>query len=197
MSIWELFRLFFKLGCTFGSGTAMTALLQDELVRNRKELTRSEFMGVYGLARIGPSGSTTALAVAFGHRYCGVPGTIVALVAMILPGFLITVLLTVGREQLRGTPFFPLLNLTLMPAALALVIVSTWKLAEEFFHPSVELLLAIAAAIAILLFRISPPILLVAGGLVGAFTIRERSARAKRAEESEQSGETQRSGQSA
>lgn len=189
MRLWELFRLFFRLGWTFGAGTAMTALLQDELVRKRRMVTRSEFMNVYGLARIVPSGSTTAIAVAFGHRFGGLLGTVVALVAMILPAFTLTVLLTIGREQLQGTPAFPLLNLTIMPAALAIVIVSTWNLAQEFFHPSVELLLAACAAIGILVFGISPPLLLVAGGLVGAFTVRERRTRGKRTEGTKRSGE--------
>jgi chromate transporter len=177
MSLWELFRLFFRLGRTFGAGTAMTALLQDELVRKRRDLSQSEFMGFYGLARIVPSGSTTALAVAMGHRYGGILGTVVALVAMILPAFLITVLLTIGRERLQGTPVFALLNLTLMPAALAIVIVSTWSLAKEFFHPSVELLLAVSAIIGILVFGINAPILLITGGFIGALTIREHSTR--------------------
>ena len=196
MSLWELFRLFFKLGWTFGAGTAMTAVLQDELVRKRFLVTRSEFMNVYGLARIVPSGSTTAIAVAIGHRFAGLLGTVVSLVAMILPAFTLTVLLTIGREQLQGTPAFPLLNLTLMPAALAIVIVSTWKLAEEFFHPSVELLLAVLAAIGILVFGLSAPVLLVAGGLVGAFTIRERKHE-ERAEATKQSGEPEGSEQKA
>jgi chromate transporter len=197
MSIWELFRLFFKLGWTFGAGTAMTALLQDELVGKRKLVSRSEFMNVYGLARIVPSGSTTAIAVAFGHRFGGTLGTAVALVAMILPAFTLTVLLTIGRELLQGTPFFPLLNLTLMPAALAIVIVSTWRLAQEFFNLSVEPLLAAAASIGILVFHVNAPLLLIAGGLVGALTIRERHAREARSEQSEQRTEPRSSEQTA
>ena len=93
--------------------------------------------------------------------------------------FTLTVLLTIGRELLQGTPFFPLLNLTLMPAALAIVIVSTTRLAQEFLNLSVEPLLAAAAAIGILVFHVNAPLLLVAGGVVGAFTIRERRARAE------------------
>jgi chromate transporter len=197
MSLWELFRLFFKLGWTFGAGTAMTALLQEELVRKRQLVTRSEFMNVYGLARIVPSGSTTAIAVAFGHRFGGVLGTLVALVAMILPAFAITVLLTIGREQLQGTPAFPLLNLTLMPAALAIVIVSTWKLAQEFLNISVEPLLAVAAIVGIVVFHINAPILLIAGGLVGAFTIRERRERPKAAEHTDESRASEGSEQTA
>lgn len=177
MSLWDLFRLFLRLGGSFGAGTGMSAVLQEELVDRRKDVTRAEFMTVYGLARIVPSGSMTAIAVAFGHRYGGLPGTVVVLVAMILPAFLLTVLLTIGREMLVGTPAFAVLNLTLMPAALGVVIVSTWKLAQEFFSPSVELLLAIGAAVGVLGLGMSPPLLLVGGGLIGAVAIRERKPR--------------------
>jgi chromate transporter len=175
MSLWDLFRLFFRLGFVFGAGTGMSAVLQEEIVERRKDFTRAEFMAVYGLARVVPSGSMTAIAVAFGYRYHKLLGTVVVLVAMILPAFTLTVLLTIGREMLVGSAAFEMLNLTLMPAALAVVIVSTWKLAQEFFYPSVELLLAITAFVGVLVFGINPPILLVLGGFVGAFTIRERA----------------------
>ena len=178
MSLWELFRLFLRLGMSFGAGTGMSAVLQEELVDRRRDITRAEFMTVYGLARIVPSGSMTAVAVAWGHRYGGLLGTMVVLVAMILPAFVLTVLLTIGREMLQGTAAFDLLNVTLMPAALAVVITATWKLAQEFFYPSVELLLAVGAAIGVLVFGVNPPILLVAGGLIGAFAIRERKPKA-------------------
>ena len=166
--------LFLRLGLSFGAGTAMSALLQDELVHRHRAIKRGEFMTLYGLARLVPSGSMTALAVAIGYRYQGWLGSVVVLVAMILPGFLLIVLLTVAYTVIAGSEAFRIVNLTLMPAALALVAVSSFRLASEFFEPSLELVLAIVGGLGVLLFGFNPPLLLLAGGVLGALFIRNR-----------------------
>jgi chromate transport protein ChrA len=160
----------------------MSAVLQDELVGKRHAIRRGDFMVLYGLARLVPSGSMTALAVAIGYRYQRLAGTVVVLFAMIAPGFTLMVLLTIAYELLVGTPVMRVLELTLMPAAVALVVVSTFRLGAEFFTferrkvmyvPSVELLLVIGGGAGVLAFGFNPALLLLAGGCVGAVLIRQ------------------------
>ncbi len=165
--------MFLKIGLSFGAGTGMSAVLQDELVRKRQAISRSEFMALFGLARLVPSGSMTALAVAIGYRYQRLPGTLVVLVSMILPSLTLTLVLTVIYTQINNTPAFQILNLTLMPAALAVVIVSAFGLAREYFKPTVEVVLIPAGAIAVLLFGLNPSLVLLAGGAIGALAIRD------------------------
>lgn len=180
ISLGTLFALFLKSGLAFGGGIGITALLQADLVEKRHALSRAEFLAIYGLGRVVPSGTVTALAVAYGYRYQGFFGTLATLVAMIVPSFVLTILLTIAYTMLVGSPAFAVVNLTLMPAALAVIIVAALRLGQEFFHPSVELLLALGAFLGVILFGISPSLLLVAGGIVGAVTIRDRQ-REKRA----------------
>jgi len=165
--------MFLKIGLSFGAGTGMSAVLQDELVRKRHAMSRAEFMALFGLARLVPSGSMTALAVAIGYRYQRLPGTVVVLLAMILPSLSLTLILTVVYTQLSNTEAFRILNLTLMPAALAVVVVSAFGLAREYFRPTVELALIPAGAIAVLLFGLNPSLVLLAGGAIGALAIRD------------------------
>jgi chromate transport protein ChrA len=172
VSLRTLFVMFLKIGLSFGAGTGMSAVLQEELVRKRQAIGRGEFMALYGLARLVPSGSMTALAVAVGYRYQGVPGTLVVLLAMILPAFSVTVLLTVAYTSLAGSFALHVVNLTLMPAALALVVVSAFRLGREFFTPSLELVLAVGAGGGVLLFGLNPSLMLLAGGLIGALALR-------------------------
>ena len=104
VSLRALCALFLKVGLSFGAGTGMSAVLLDELVRKRQAIARSEFMALYGLARLVPSGSMTALAVAIGYRYQRLPGSVVAVVAMILPSFLLTLVLTIAYTLLATGP---------------------------------------------------------------------------------------------
>lgn len=169
-----LFLMFLKVGMSFGAGTGMAAGLQEDLVKHRKAIERREFMALYGLARLVPSGSMTALAVAVGYRYQGLPGTLVVLVAMILPAFILTVLLTIAYTMLVGSPAMNVANVTLMPAALSIVVVSSYRLASEFLRPSLEMGLAIGAGVSVLAFGWNPSLLLLAGGAIGAIALRPR-----------------------
>jgi chromate transporter len=177
LSLRSLFVMFLKVGMSFGAGTGMSAVLQDDLVGRRKAMERREFMALYGLARLVPSGSMTALAVAVGYRFQGVPGSIVVVLAMILPAFILTVLLTIAYIMLVGSPAMRLADVTLMPAALAIVAVSSYRLASEFLTPSLELLLGICAGIGVLVFELNPSLLLIAGGAIGAVVLRPREPR--------------------
>jgi chromate transporter len=176
ISLPALFLLFLRIGLSFGAGTGMSAVLQEELVRKREAIGRGEFITLYGLARLVPSGSMTALAVAVGYRYQGIPGTVVVLLAMILPAFIITVALTVAYTLLAGSAALAVVNLTLMPAALAVVVVSAYRLGREFLTGSLELILAVAGGGGVLLLGINPSLILIAGGLIGAWALGDQSS---------------------
>jgi chromate transporter len=177
LSLRSLFLLFLKVGVSYGAGTGMAAVLQDDLVRRRHAMERGEFMALYGLARVVPSGSMTALAVAVAYRFQRYAGTIVALLAMILPGFVLTVLLTVAYTLLAGSTALRVVNTTLLPAALGIVAFSTYRLAREFLTPSLELCMAIVATISVLALGLNPSLVLISGGVIGALVLRPRGAR--------------------
>lgn len=172
IGLWTLFRIFLKSGLAFGGGTGIMALLREELVDKRRAIPRPEFLAIYGLGRIVPSGTVTALAVAYGYRYQGFLGTLASLLAMILPSFVLTIALTIAYTQLVGRPAFAVINVTLMPAALAVILVGALRLGQEYMKPSVELVLMVAAFVGVLWLGLNPSMLLIAGGLVGAFTVR-------------------------
>jgi chromate transporter len=166
--------MFLKIGLSFGAGTGMSAVLQDELVHKRRVIARGEFMALYGLARLVPSGSMTALAVAIGYRYQHLLGTAVVLIAMILPSFVLTLALTIVYTLVAGSPALPVINVTLVPAALAIVVVSVYRLGQEYIRRSIEPVLIAAAAASVIFLGINPAVVLVAGGVIGAIAIRGR-----------------------
>jgi chromate transporter len=169
----ELFLVFLKAGLAFGGGLGILAVLEDELVTKRRAISRDEFLTVYGIGRIVPSGTMTALAVAYGYRFCGWSGTVIALAALVLPGFVLTIALTIAYHYLRNSRLFDLLPVTIIPAALALIIVAAIRLGKDVFRPSRELVIAAAAFILALYFRINPALLLVAGGVLGALVLKD------------------------
>jgi chromate transporter len=167
----ELFSIFFKAGLAFGGGLGILAVLEDEIVNKRRALSRDEFLTIYGIGRVVPSGTMTALAVAYGYKFGGMSGTLIALGALTLPAFILTVALTVAYHYLRNSSLFDLLPITIMPAALALIVVAALKLGKDILRPSRELVVAAAAFALALFIRLNPALILLAGGVLGAFAL--------------------------
>jgi chromate transporter len=169
----ELFLIFLKAGLAFGGGLGILAVLEEELVSKRRVVSRDEFLTIYGIGRIVPSGTMTALAVAYGYKFGGMPGTVIALTALVLPAFVLTVVLTIAYRYLRNSSLFDLLPVSIMPAALALIVVAALKLGKDVFRPSRELVFASVAFALALFLRLNPALILMAGGIIGAFALRK------------------------
>ena len=163
-----LFGIFLKAGLAFGGGLGILAVLEQELVTRRRAVDREEFLRLYGLGRIVPSGTMTALAVAYGYRFAGLAGTVISLTALVLPALVLTVALTAvyGLFQ-RQAWLGELLPVTILPAALAFIVVAGLRLGRDVFRPSPELLLAAAAFAGAAVGHLSPVLLLLAGGVAG------------------------------
>jgi chromate transporter len=168
----QLFALFFKAGCAFGGGLGILALLEEELVTRRRMMTRADLITLWGIGRIVPCGTMTAVTVAIGHRFGGFVGSVVALIAVIVPGFVCTVALAAAYSVLGHGTALGYVKVTLIPAALALILVSAIRIGREIPVPSWEAALAAAALVAAVGFRVNPTLLLVGGGVLGALFLR-------------------------
>ncbi len=171
MSLGRIFWIFFRAGLAFGGGLGILAVLERQVVTRRHIVTREEFLTTYALGRIVPTGTMTAVAVGVGHRLGGFPGTVAALLGLTLPAFVSTVGLTAAYRQLQDTRGFALLSVTLLPAALSLVVAAAVNLARSAIDRRPEMVLAVAALIASLLFHVNPAIILLASGLGGALLL--------------------------
>jgi chromate transporter len=172
LTLKQLFAVFFKAGCAFGGGLGVLGLLQEQLVTLRRLLSDKELMTLWSIGRIMPSGTMTAVAVAVGHRLAGFPGTVVALVAMILPGFICVVVLTIAYGWLAHGPVLDYIDATLLPAALGIIVVSAVRLGRPIFRPSLDLVLAVITGVLAALPSVSPALVILAGGVAGAILLR-------------------------
>jgi chromate transporter len=172
LSLGQLFGIFFKAGCAFGGGLGVLALLQEQLVTLRRIMSDKELMTLWSIGRIMPSGTMTSVAVALGYRLCGFAGTVVALIAMIIPGFVCVVVLTIAYRYLAHGAVLDYINATLLPAALGVVVISAVRLGRPIFKPSLDLVFAVLACGAAMLPNVSPAEVILAAGFAGAFLLR-------------------------
>src|SRR5437016_2265927 len=102
MSLWKLALLIalFNL-MTFGNGPVMIPLLQTHLVEGSRVLTQDQLLYAFTIARVTP-GQANFYVASIGYMLYGMPGSIVATLAIILPGYIMIPLLH-GFAHLRDS----------------------------------------------------------------------------------------------
>ena len=102
MSLWKLALLIalFNL-MTFGNGPVMIPLLQTHLVEGARVLSQDQLLYAFTIARVTP-GQANFYVASIGYMLYGMPGAIVATLAIILPGYIMIPLLH-GFEHLRDS----------------------------------------------------------------------------------------------
>src|SRR5437899_11852800 len=93
MSLWKLALLIalFNL-MTFGNGPVMIPLLQTHLVEGTRVLSQDQLLYAFTIARVTP-GQANFYVASIGYMLYGMPGSIVATLAIILPGYIMIPLL--------------------------------------------------------------------------------------------------------
>lgn len=163
----ELALLFLRLGTTaFGGPAAHIAMMEDEVVRRRKWLTREEFLDLLGAANLIPGPNSTELAIHIGHRRAGWSGLVVAGTCFILPAFLIVSAIGWVYTRFGQLPRVGHVLYGVKPVIIAVVLQAIWGLMRG--AAKTKLLAAVGVAcVALGFLGVNELLLLVlAGGVV-------------------------------
>lgn len=88
--LWELFRVFFRVGLfTFGGGYAMISIIEEACVERRGWITREEMDDLVVVAESTPGPVAINCATFVGARQGGAVGAAIATLGMVLPSFLV------------------------------------------------------------------------------------------------------------
>lgn len=99
----KVFASFFRIGAfTFGGGIAMIPLIQKEAAEKNQWVTDDDILEVIAIAESTPGPIAINAATFVGHRACGILGSIVATVGVVLPSFLIILLLSFVLRQFQA-----------------------------------------------------------------------------------------------
>jgi len=176
-SLASLALLFLRLGTTaFGGPAAHIAMMEDEVVRRRKWMTRDEFLDLLGAANLIPGPNSTELAIHIGHRQAGWPGLIVAGSSFILPAMLIVMSFAWAYVRYGSLPQVAGLLYGVKPVIIAIVLHALWSLGRTAIKSKFLAVVGIVAVILTVL-RLHELLVLFGAGLVAvlALTIAQRS----------------------
>ena len=125
----EIARVFLKLGLVgFGGPAAHIAMMEDEVVRRRRWMTREHFLDLIGATNLIPGPNSTEMAIHVGREQGGWPGLIVAGTCFIAPAFLIVLGCAWAYVRYGTLPVVEGLLYGVKPAVIAVVAQALWGL---------------------------------------------------------------------
>ncbi|MFO7638957.1 MAG: chromate efflux transporter [bacterium] len=166
----ELTLVFLKIGAvTFGSGFAAIPFIQQEVVDVRGWLTASEFLDGLALSQVTP-GPVAKVAAFVGFRVLGLPGALLATVAVFLPSYLMLFGLIHVYRRVRQHPLVTGFLSGVMPAVTGMLLTATLTLGQSVVRGPSDVVVALLALTLLLRFRVAPLWLVLGGAAVGLAT---------------------------
>ncbi|MGI9276904.1 MAG: chromate transporter [Endozoicomonas sp.] len=164
----KLFLTFFRLGAvTFGGGYAMMALLEQELVDNHEWLSADELLEITAIAQITPGTIAINAATFVGRRVAGIPGAIIASIAIVLPPLLIVGLLSGYMAQWMQDSAFQGAFLAIRYAVAALILHAAYKMLLQGVTSWLGRALFLVALLTLMFTPVHPLLLIMLGGGIG------------------------------
>src|SRR5690606_3463398 len=114
----------------FGGPAAHIAMMEDEVVRRRKWLTREEFLDLLGATNLIPGPNSTEMAIHIGHRRAGFPGLVVAGSCFIVPALLIVLGFAWSYVEYGHLPAVEGILYGVKPVIIAVVFQALWGLGK-------------------------------------------------------------------
>ena len=169
----KIFWSFLKIGAfTFGGGYAMIPLIQHEVIHRRRWIEERNFLDLLTLAQTAPGPIALNTAVFVGYKRCGYLGALSAIMGVILPSFLVILVVAIFFASIRNNAYVDAAFKGMRPAVVALIVAPIVGLTKGMRWWLVAV--ALAVALVVWYFGISPVWFLIAGAVAGACVVARR-----------------------
>lgn len=166
-SLFHLFLVFLKIGSVlYGSGYVLLAFLRADFVVRLGWLTDAQILDAIAIGQVTPGPVFTA-ATFIGYLLGGVPGALLATLAIFLPSFLFVGLLTPLLPRMRKSVWLGALLDGVNAASLALMAAVALQLGRASLIDPLTVLLGMGSLILLLRFKLNSAWLVAGGALAG------------------------------
>lgn len=136
----ELFKIFFMIGMfSFGGGTANMELMRSRVVGQYGWMTTDEFTDIISIAEMTPGPLGINLASFTGTRVAGIPGTLAATIAYVLPAMVIVMILARVYYRYRNIDIVQRILKGLRPAIAAMIAAAMVKIVSNVWWGGFEI----------------------------------------------------------
>ncbi len=161
-SLKELALFFLRLGVTaFGGPAAHIAIMEDELVRRRKWLSREKFLDLLGASNLIPGPSSSELAIHIGYLRAGWAGLLIGGACFISPAAILVGIIAWAYVRFGHLPAIAALLYGVKPVVIAVIVQALWGLGRTAVK---SWILAIAGTVCVALSFAQVNVLLILFG---------------------------------
>ena len=169
----DIFWSFLKIGAfTFGGGYAMIPLIQHEVIHRRRWIEERDFLDLLTLAQTAPGPIALNTAVFVGYKRRGYLGALSAILGVIVPSFLVILVVAIFFASIRDNAYVDAAFKGMRPAVVALIVAPIIGLTKGMRWWLIAV--ALAVALVVWYFGISPVWFLIAGAVMGACVVARR-----------------------
>lgn len=162
-----LAAVFLKAGALlYGSGYVLVAFLRGDLVERLGWLTDTQLIDAVAVGQVTP-GPLFTTATFIGFVLAGIPGAVVATVAIFLPAFVVVALLGPWIGRIRDRPLTSALLDGVNAAAIGLMAAVSFELARSAFVDPLTIAIGAVAAVAMIVGRAPSVLLILVGAVAG------------------------------
>ncbi|WP_372793875.1 chromate transporter [Pontiella sp.] len=163
----ELFYAFFVIGSfSFGGGYAILSFLQQEAER-RGWMSTERFVDMIAISQSTPGPIAINMATFVGYETAGVPGALVATLAVALPGMILVVLFALCFFHFYERAGTQAVFKGLRPAVVGLIAAAAWQIGKVAVSDWIAAGITLAALVLIAKWKISPVLLVIGSAIAG------------------------------
>ena len=156
VSLWNLFRVFAKVGAfTIGGGYAMLPLIEEEMTK-RGWISAEDIQDIIVLAQSAPGILAVNMAIYTGHKVRGLKGSIVSSVGAVLPSLVIILLIAMFFTEFKENDIVRRIFQGVRPAAVALILVPAVRMARSGCKSWWTWAIAAASLLGVAFLKVSP-----------------------------------------
>ena len=162
-----LFGAFFKIGLfAFGGGYAVISFLQQE-VEQRGWMTAERFVDLIAVSQSTPGPIAINMATFVGYQVGGVPGALVASLAVVLPGMILMMLLAVFFLHFYDRPLVRAAFSGLRPVVVGLIAAAAWQIGRVALVSWVAVGITLVSCLLIVRWKLHPALLVIGSAIAG------------------------------
>lgn len=165
----ELTRAFARIGClSFGGPAAQIALMYREIVDEKQWVAEKDYLSALSFCMLLPGPEAMQLATWIGWRSHGTKGGLIAGGLFVLPGALVVLALSALYAGMAHLPFVSALFVGVQAAVIAVVVEALLRISKRALKTRAHRVLAVLAFLALFVFALPFPVIILAAGLIGA-----------------------------
>jgi len=168
VSLGEAFRYWLKLGfISFGGPTGQIAIMHQDLVERKRWISEKRFLHALNYCMVLPGPEAQQLATYIGWMMHRTWGGVISGGLFVLPSLFILIALTWVYLAFGNLPLVAGLFYGIKPAVTAIVLFAAYRIGSRALRNAVLWTISLAAFMAIFVFDVPFPYIVLAAGIVG------------------------------